>query len=45
MEKLAILSEALEQMGYDLSNLSFEDAISLKVDVERVVNSYVSEQQ
>ncbi len=43
MEKLAILSEALEQMGFDLSGLSFDDAVSLKVDVEKVVNSYVNE--
>ena len=45
MEKLAILSEALEQMGYDLSGLTFEDAICLKADVEKVVNSYITEEE
>ena len=38
MERLIAFSDYLEKIGYNLDVLSFQDAVSLKIDVENLIS-------
>jgi hypothetical protein len=42
MERLIAFSDYLEKIGYNLDALSFQDAVSLKMDVENLISERIT---
>ncbi len=38
MERLIAFSDYLQKIGYNIDGLSFQDAVSLRIDVEKVIS-------
>ncbi len=38
MDKLIAFSDYLEKIGYNLEGISFQNAVSLQIDVEKVIS-------
>jgi hypothetical protein len=38
MDKLIAFSDYLEKIGYSLEGISFQNAVSLRIDVEKVIS-------
>ncbi len=41
MDKLIAFSDYLEKIGYNLEGISFQDAVSLQIDVEKVISENI----